>query len=357
MSARLQAVGKFAAKALPLVAGALLLGWIIRGDDPKAFGVRSDTPPPDYLYIDTTRVLSYLGQIETGLAAQEKRSRSAERGTELEGGAAGIKGTASEKTSESVEVQVEPTAADRFYELLPKLIAGRTKKAERPWLHDVSALANPKYRLAKHAAALCRVHEGDFVRIENAHLFLPPYAAILPKVRFAQRTVRTEPDPGLRARTPKPRANSAASAKIQPAIAAYEKALGDNARLPFVVPTLAADPKAQPHGVSFFIPARYNWLADEPSLLSGSLTVVGKVTFRDLRVPGRTICDRSASEAARPNYFDQQTLLTFAPALQATTDKLLASVGIWRQKLVSSVRDSVTFNTPMMVVVPLAIYQ
>jgi hypothetical protein len=240
--------------------------------------------------------------------------------------------------------------------LLPKLIAGRTKD-DRRWLHEVSAQASPDYRLAKHAAALCRVKEGDFVRIENVHLFLPPYAAILPKVRYAQRTVRTELHSALRAKARRARANAAASANVQAAIAAYQKALGSNPRLPFVAPTLALDPKRQAHGVLFFIPARYDWVADEPSLLSGSLTVVGKVTFSDLRVPGRTICHRAAEKGDRTNYFDQQTLLTYAPALQSATNDFLASVGMRRKRVVASVRASVTFRTPMMVVVPLAIYQ
>jgi hypothetical protein len=151
--------------------------------------------------------------------------------------------------------------------------------------------------------------------------------------------------------------NSAASFKLQPAIDAYKRSLGANPRLPFIVPTLAAEPKTQPHGVNFFVPVRYRWLAAEPSLLSGSLTVVGKVTYRDLRVPDRTICGRRLDAEATPQYFDQQTLLAFGPALQAAPDQLLATVGIERQTLLPAVRASVTLPAPMMVVVPLAIYQ
>jgi hypothetical protein len=93
---------------------------------------------------------------------------------EISAGTSGLSGKRSQQASESVEVEVKPTAADRYYELLPKLIAGRSKNPKRPWLHEVSAQSGPTYNLARQAAGLCRVHEGDFVRIENAHLFLPP---------------------------------------------------------------------------------------------------------------------------------------------------------------------------------------
>src|SRR5438034_5614970 len=35
-----------------------------------------DTPPAEYLYLDEPRVLAYLGQIEGGLTAAEKRTAS-----------------------------------------------------------------------------------------------------------------------------------------------------------------------------------------------------------------------------------------------------------------------------------------
>jgi hypothetical protein len=360
--AKLQGLGKgavaLAGGIAVLIGLGIVIGWLIRGDG-NSLTVNSDTPPPDYLYIDNDRVLSYLGQIEIGLASQEKRTSAASRAFEFSAGAQGASGTKSQQTSQSVEVEVKPTTADRFYQLLPLLIEGRSKNPDRPWIHDLNGEAREHYNIAKHASGLCRVHEGDFVRIENAHLFLPPYAAILQKVRYAQRVVKPQlplANQGEQA-TPRPHTNAAAASTLQPAIKAYQRRLGSNPRLPFLVPTIVPSSNETMRRVVFFIPVRYRWIAEEPSLLSGSLTVVGKVTFRDLRLPGRNICGRQTSAESRPHYFDQQTLLAFGPALQAAPDQLLASVGLERKNLLPTIRDSATFDAPVMVIVPLAIYQ
>jgi hypothetical protein len=61
-----------------------------------------DTPPAEYLYLDTDRVLAYLGQIEGGLPASAKRTESetATASASLKGGLiAEVNGTAQRSTS------------------------------------------------------------------------------------------------------------------------------------------------------------------------------------------------------------------------------------------------------------------
>jgi hypothetical protein len=223
---------------------------------------------------------------------------------------------------------------------------GQSRDAEgnqRNWLQEIDTQISPGSPAKNTPSPLCGVREGDFVRIENAHLLLPPYAAILPKVRYALRNLT-----GLPKKTKPPGPGAASELK------AYRQRLGPNPRLPFIVVPAVGSPGGRPVGVSFFVPVRYRWIIDEPSLLLGNLTIVGKIAFRDLR--GLTVCGRSST--TRPvNYSDRQTTLTYTPALQAAPNSLLESLNLRRGDVRKVVQSSVTLSAPMMVVVPTAIYQ
>jgi hypothetical protein len=313
-----------------------------------------DTPPAEYLYLDSGRVLAYLGQIEGGLTASEKRtvSESESESASLKGGLlADVSGSAQSQTS--IESVVTPAATDRFFTMLIKLRAGQEDIAghKSAWLHNIDArLPSPDGgdRIRK---SLHDVHEGDFVRISNAHLFLAPYAAVTPRARYAASYL------GGDIQEPRQPLYAPVSERGQKGLKRYLKLLPSDPVLPFVLPTLTVDRQAT-NPVTFFIPARYSALLDNARLLASNLTVVGKVTYVDNRIAGSTSCPSPANRSAVPcTYSDLQTLTTFAPALQKAPDSLLSNLGVKRKDVLRRVRDSVTFRAPIVVVLPVAIYQ
>jgi hypothetical protein len=101
------------------------------------------------------------------------------------------------------------------------------------------------------------------------------------------------------------------------------------------------------------MPARYRSLAHEASLLGGELSVVGKVVFKDSRLPNEV----AAGGSGRPSYLDREALTTFAPALQRADRLLLRRLQLRRSRMVDQVRRSLTIAAPVAVIIPVAIYQ
>jgi hypothetical protein len=307
-----------------------------------------DTPPAEYLYLDSQRTLAYLGQIEGGLTENEKRteSESESQSASLKGGLlAEINGSVQRQAS--IESTVTPAATDRFFTLLIKLRLGRERrgKHDTPWLHEIDAhLDNPRSAAATRKELLT-IHEGDFVRISSAHLYLPPYAAVTPRARYAASYL------GGDISQPAQPLYAPISRRAQLNIKRYLTTLGADPVMPFVLPTLTADRTATTP-VIFFVPARYSGLLDNPRLLAGTLTVVGKVTYIDARLPSDPSCGTVPCR-----YLDRQTLTTFAPALQKAPTAVLRTLGIKRADILRKVKASVSFRTPIAVVLPVAIYQ
>jgi alkanesulfonate monooxygenase SsuD/methylene tetrahydromethanopterin reductase-like flavin-dependent oxidoreductase (luciferase family) len=171
-------------------------------------------------------------------------------------------GASSQQVLSSERVFTE-TEADRFYRLLRRLRNGAGET-----FHDLHLTKDNGGDSVDLKGQLDKVGEGDFMRIKHAHLLLPHYAAIYPPLRYASYTASgagegtDAPQSGLYA--PPTRA-------ARKAIKKYIERIGPNPRLPFMVTA---------EGVTFLIPARYRGLGTEPSLLSGNLTVVGKLVFK-----------------------------------------------------------------------------
>jgi len=96
---------------------------------------------------------------------------------------------------------------------------------------------------------------------------------------------------------------------------------------------------------------------DEPSLLSGNLTVVGKVVYRDLTRRDGTSCGLPVPGGEAHSYIDRQTISLFAPALQTAPQSILDNLGLVRAQILTRIQQSATFPSPVVVVVPVAIYQ
>jgi hypothetical protein len=356
-------------KGLAVLALVVLAGYVIYDiahSQSENEVVAPDTPPGEYLYLDRTRVHSYLSQIVEGLAESEKRTlaKTEDLSAELKAGVATLAGKSS--TSTTSEGQIKPTSADRFYLLLRLLRQGISKEENengttiRDWLFDLRATPAGGIKDYGVYNAACRLREGDFVRIRNAHLSLSPYAAMLPKVTYAVLNRRT---PTGSVAIPDQKLFAARTKRQRRQIRRYQHRLGKDPRLPFVVRTVRTVPRSGPPvRMTFFIPALYSSLRNEPSLISGTLTVVGKVVYLNLARPdskGRRIgCNEKLVPTTVPKrYIDRQTVATFVPALNAAPpfiyDNLRFSIG-------STARDvtaNMTMTPPMMVVVPIAMYQ
>jgi hypothetical protein len=311
--------------------------------EPNAIS-EADTPPAEYLYLDSERVFAYLGQLLGGLSASQTRSDSIENAL-----TANVKGgslaelSRSQKKLQSVQEVVTPTAADRFYRLLIVLRQGKSRRPsarEANWLFTLDGHPGPE-SYGTFKKRLTDIHEGDFVRIVDAHLVLPPFAAFLPKTRYA--TPYTPPG------VARPRHFGRLLDRPGGAreLSRYRNLLGANPTLPFVLPVRGYV------RLTIFVPARYQALFDNPRLLSGNLTVVGKVIFKDPRLPGEKPCIRLAH---RCDYVDRQTIASWGSALTRGPRLVREVLGV-EGHAVDSVRAFVRFGVPVMVVLPIAIYQ
>jgi hypothetical protein len=339
-------LARFIGTAVAAVLVGVLAGhvfWSVENQVTRTKLLPPDTPPAEYLYLDPQRVLAYLGQIEGGLTEREKRVASQ---TQLVSGSVkGLLGDvgASAQNQTSVEQVVTPAATDRFFSLLIKLRSGREQAngTDSPWLKNIDLdTTGPKNSADKVDEILNTVQVGDFLRVTHAHLVLPRYAAVAPKVRYAAR-VRT---PALTPGSPRQRRD----------VDAYLRRLGANPALPFVVHARSVA-EIDSDVPTFFVPASYAGLFDNDRLLAGDVTLVGKVIYEDLRgLPGS---DCISLASLRCTYVDRQTVATFAPALKKAPNNVLATLGVAKGRAAASVRRSVTFASPMIVVLPIAIYQ
>jgi hypothetical protein len=312
-----------------------------------------DDPPAEYLYLDSQRVNAYLGQIQGGLALQETRNITETSSASVDVGGGLLKDLSqSHGLSQSISSVVTPLATDRFYTLLLKLRQGSERRDGRtvPWLPSIDAQITPQNSVDHVRAQLRDLREGDFVRIYNARLFLPPYASFVPKAHYA--------DPFLSGGFQVPPATSVVAAlnvTERQAVESYLRELGNDPTLPFVVYTLPLNSQI----VTFLIPARYRALLDNGRLLTGRLVVVGKVIYKDLRRSTDSGCGSGGGETVSLScrYVDAQTVQTYGSALLKAPPSILRYLGVTRREVVADVSASMTFRAPVLVVLPVAIYQ
>jgi hypothetical protein len=315
-------------------------------------GLAPDDPPAEYLYLDSQRVNAYLGQIQGGLALQETRNVTETSSSNVDVGGGLLKDlNQSNGLSQSVTSVVTPLATDRFYTLLLKLRQGSEHRngTTVPWLPSIDAQITSQNSVDRVRAELRDLREGDFVRIYNARLFLPPYASFVPKAHYA--------DPFLSGGFNVPPSTSVAAAQSiaqREKIDSYLRELGNDPTLPFVAYTL---PSLNSQIVTFLVPARYRALLDNGRLLTGRLIIVGKVIYKDLRRTNDSGCGGGETVNLSCEYVDRQTVQTYGSALLKAPQSILSYLGVTRRDVVGNVSASMTFRAPVLVVLPVAIYQ
>jgi hypothetical protein len=262
------------------------------------------TKPYEYLYLDSARVDTYLGQLQGGNAGSENRSEtnttSANAGLQVSTiGNAAV--SASRQLTTSAVVTL--TDADRFYKLLDDLQKDNslvTVDASEPNVDDT---------------ARKQLVEGAMVRIDNAELHLPPYLSAYPQLRYALYTPEPEqhysdePHEAVFGQPPltrfAPTANVLGRA-VRKQRAAFIASVGSNPRLPFTASFASK---------TAVIPARFASLTGDPSLLSVHVTIVGKLV----------------SEGTQ--FGDGASETTYFPALLHASEPLLLDLGVRKQLL------------------------
>lgn len=309
--------------------------------------------PPDYVYLDEARVVSYLGQIQGGLATSDKVTEQVSRSGGANAGAAGVGLSASLAQSASLERVVTPTAAARFYGLLALL-------RSRGYLRTIDA-GEPPQALVRDFA---KIPEGTFVRLRDCQLRLPSYIQIDQLIRQSRGRLDalnayiqgiSAPGVSLDAVVAAERAagrvngglgssaqivTGPVAQRLQAAARQLVRALGTNPRVPLA--TCSGGLALKPRGVDLLIPVRLGLLSPERSLTAGPVTVVGKVV-RDVRNDASIYADDGLlAGLAAP-------LLNFDAALQPT--------GYGATSLEDELDADAVVLPPGAVILPLAIYK
>ncbi len=284
--------------------------------------------PGEHLYLDDERVDAYLGQLRGGLAPSERqqvsvtRSRNAELALQQV-----VQVGASVEEQQLVERTVSSRAADRFY-LLEAELMSRFGQSEHVGF---------RYRRVRANAEGCRqirrgavIRPGQIIRITGAHLRVPTYALALAKVAHAAQFLASH-----QADRVSPEALSQLAELRQASLQRFVAGFGTDPRLPFRLEVGS--------NCAIFLPARYSKLVDAPSLLTGQVTVVGKVV-RTLAGEGKT-------------YFDVETAARYGRAVQDADPAIQHVLGFAGADSREVVNESARVGAPALVVLPLAIYK
>ncbi len=319
------------AAVLVVLAAGVLAGC---GDDdqPAASAQDFETPAPrEFVFLDDVRVSSYLGEKIGGLLSVQKLQRTANVGAEVSAGLKDVVtvGGSAEK-SEATEDLVTPTASSRFASLMSSLQDDRQLCT---WHMDKAACSNGQ-----------RLQEGGIVEIQRTRLHLSSLVSDRKKTLY----VRPYPQPrrpGGRTRRSQSRSLVRApfrspSRGYRQALSVYHRAVrarfGSNPRLPFFLP--ARHTSEGYRDFRFYMPLPYKALPTEATLLSGPVTVVGKLIHRG-------------------KFVDREVAGTFAAAVTRLPDLLKRRLGLTsRRKRTREVRATASLDRSGLVIVPLAIY-
>jgi hypothetical protein len=334
--------------------GALVAAWIAFGGD-DSLSADPGIPPPEYVYLDNGRVLAYLSQIEGGLTSSEKVSEQLTRSRSGGISASGVQVGGSVSQEQFVERVVTPTATTRFYRLLDRLGA-------KSYLHTVDVAGG----LREAARELRSVPEGDFVRIRNCRVYVPTYAKMDLLIRAAREPLSAEAaeqiaisgtvesiEARLRAEnaTTHPgtaivgmpniaQAGGEQRKRLLRASARFAAGVGANPRV--AISSCSGEAVSRPRGLDLLFPISLGSLNNDPSVLDGPVTVVGKLL--------RSVDRQSVA------YVDTAALASWSRPVEGV-DEALAELDPDREDLAGELSSDVTVLDPGVVVLPIAVYK
>jgi hypothetical protein len=286
--------------------------------------------PGEYLYLDRERVDAYLGQLRGGLSPTEQRSISL---TESRNAQIGLEPVVqiggNVKRQERIDRTVTSRAADRYFVLESELRARFTHVDDVGLrFKDVSAPRNA----CKEISRLEEIKEGQILRILGANLRVPTYALALAKVAHADQFHASGQTEEV-----SPQRLARLAREGQPGLKRLVESLGADPQLPFRL-------EIKKGGCQVFMPTRYSEVIDAPSMLTGPITIVGKVVRRLTK--------------KEPEYFDVDTAVRWERALRQSdapgVRRMLGLSGLGIREVVNS---SATVEYPGLVLLPLAMYK
>jgi hypothetical protein len=319
-------------------AGVLLVAFIValdilgvvdvfNGDEREPSS--SSRLPGEYLYLDDERVDAYLSQLQGGLSRSERRSTTSTEEQQAQLGSGPVVQVGGKTGQQEVSERTLFTqAADRFFELEGEL-ESRFTHAQDVDLRfmEMEAAENACGEIKR----LVNIKEGQILRITGANLRVPTYALALAKVAHADQ-FRPPSQP------PVPSKELARLAlESQPGLRRFVKRLGPDPGLPFRLKIMRR-PRCE-----VFMPARYSKVRDAPSLLTGPVTIVGKVVRR------LTMKEK--------HYFDVDTAVRWERALEQSGRGVRRTLGIDGVGVRRVVNASAAIDWPGLVLLPLAIYK
>jgi hypothetical protein len=339
--------------------------------------VKPRTETSEFMYLDTARVDSYLGQLNGGSVQSENRrevtTQNSNVGLELDTVGKANVASGSQLTR---NVVVSQSAAGHFDELL-EAVKSRSKPTEEATQHPCRA-----------ANRLGGATPGSMLMISSVLLQMPPYLSAYPELRFASYRllgnqtplvrVRGLPSPPLEVFGPPPLSRiDQVTVAVEGGIAKkereeFKKRAGANPRIPFsfsVPATAAAEDQLckkehLPHArVTVVIPARFANLTGDPELLAVPLTIVGKVV-NNIRERTEEI---RGKQRAKESFGDGLSLSEYWPALRSVKPRFLRELGVHEkylrlpptvlhERLFGALERSLSFAGHVVVVVPVAIF-
>jgi hypothetical protein len=288
--------------------------------------------PAEFLYLDDERVDAYLGQLRGGLSPTEQRSiRLTERHQAEAGLDQVVQLGGSTEREELINRSVETNAADRFF-LLESELGARFTEVDDVRLRFKSILAPGD--ACSEIRRLEEIKEGQILRILGANLRVPTYALALAKVAHADQFRHPDQD------EVSPQQLARLAREGQRGLRQLVESLRADPRLPL---WLQIHPKQPKKGCQVFMPAQYSKVIDAPSMLTGPVTIVGKVVRRLTN--------------EEETYFDVDTAVRWDRALRRSAPRVRRVLGLDEVGIRTVVNYSATVEFPGLVLLPLAIYK
>ncbi|MGH2824701.1 MAG: DUF6414 family protein [Thermoleophilaceae bacterium] len=300
-------------------------------EDPATPEAHVQRLPGEHLYLDDERVDAYLGQLRGGIAPSERQSVSVTRSRNAELALQQVVQVGAKVEEQRVvERTVSSRAADRYYLLEAELMT-RFAHADQVGLRFRRVRANAQG--CREIASGRAIKSGQIIRITGAHLRVPTYALALAKVAHAAQFLAPQ-----QADAVSPEALSRLAERNQAGLERFVNSFGADPRLPFRLVI-----RHREMTCTIFLPARYSKLVEAPSLLTGKITVVGKVV-RTLAGEGR-------------EYFDVETAARYGRAVLRADPAVQDVLGLSGDATRAVVNESARISSPALVVLPLAIYK
>lgn len=233
------------------------------GDNQKA------PVPAEFLYLDTTRVLSYLAQMQGGATESEQLSHKETNSLTAKLAVRGLlEASASGETEDLTQRVVTPTAASSFIELLEVL--KHEDEVQNLGLKDIRRADSDSGGETEDGRIPKGVKEGEFVLFRTSAMRPPTYVNAYLAVRQSSTLSALFPMPSS---NPEKRE---AVKRQREAARKFVKQVGDDPRLVFDLRPEGGGKD----GPEYLLPVSYSQLTSERSLVKyggGEFSVLGKV--------------------------------------------------------------------------------